>query len=514
MPDIRENHPSSNETTVHSANGQMAFQLPLAGSLYAKLAGILVLVILTMGLLYGFITFSVTHDYMQEINQQFNRDLANNLVGERDIVVDGRINTEALKQTFHDFMTVNPNIEIYLLDLDGNILSYSADPGKVKRQSVSLEPITAFFQGDLVPGDDPRSFTVQKAFSVTYIPTEANPEGYLYVVLRGEEFDQVNQALQDNYVIRYSLLSVIISLIVGLLLGLFLFYTVTRRLRNLSIAMHDFSQSGFSEAPDAELIDKKQQDEIGQLACRFEVMVNHTINQLRKLEEQDSLRRELVANVSHDLRTPLASMLGYIETLSIKDEVLDDEQRKAYLNIVSQHGKRLSRLIDDLFELAKFDAREITPALEVFSFSEFIYDVVQKFQGRAEDSRIELSLECPQEALLIKADIALIERVLDNLLGNAFNHTRPGDKILVRVSRLAEAVQIAVEDSGMGIQEDDLDKIFDRFYQADNKHREGRHAGLGLAIVKRILELHGREIGVTSSPGKGACFYFTLASEQ
>ncbi|MCU7801248.1 MAG: hypothetical protein KZQ70_14225 [gamma proteobacterium symbiont of Lucinoma myriamae] len=117
----------------------------LFASLYAKLAGILVLILLTMGFVYGFITFSVTHDYLQEITQKFNHDLAKNLVGERDIVVNGKINRQALKQTFHDYMTVNPNIEIYLLDLQGKILSYSADPGKVQLESVTLEPINAFF---------------------------------------------------------------------------------------------------------------------------------------------------------------------------------------------------------------------------------------------------------------------------------------------------------------------------------------------------------------------------------
>lgn len=493
---------------------QPLLRLPLMGSLYAKLASILVVIILTMGFVYGFITFSVTHDYMQEITQEFNRDLAANLVGERDIVVDGRINTQALEKTFHDFMTVNPNIEIYLLNLNGKILSYSADPGKVKRQSVSLEPIQAFFRGKLVPGDDPRSFSVQKAFSVTYMPSKENPEAYLYVVLRGEEFDLVNQALQDNYVIQYSLLSLLISLSVGLLLGLFLFYTITRRLRNLSVAMHDFTQSGFSEAPDARLTAQKHKDEIGQLARSFDVMAEHTIAQLRKLEDQDRLRRELIANVSHDLRTPLASLLGYLETLMIKGETLDDNSRQDYLKIVSQHGRRLSRLIDDLFELAKFDAREITPELEVFNFSEFIYDVVQKFQNRAEQAHIHLQLDCPREVLLVKADIALIERVLDNLLGNAFNHTRANDSININVLKLETEIQIRVQDSGLGIKSDDLPKIFERFYQAENKHRKGRHAGLGLAIVKRIVELHGSRIEVKSQVNVGTEFYFTLTLEN
>jgi signal transduction histidine kinase len=493
------------------------FLSSVIGSLYARLASILIIILLTMGLVYGFITFSVTHDYMQEITQEFNRELATKLVGERDIVVAGSINTEALKQTFHDFMTVNPNIEIYHLDMTGKILAYSADPGKVKLKRVSLEPIQAFLKGELVPGDDPRSFSARKAFSVTYMPDEKKPEGYLYVVLRGEEFDRVNQALQNNYIFRYSLLSLLISLIVGLLLGLFLFYTITRRLRNLSIAMHRFSQSGFSEKPD-NLTAVAVKDEIGQLTRSFDIMAEHTIAQLRKLEKQDKLRRELVANISHDLKTPLASMLGYVETMTIKGSSLDHGSRQKYLGIVMQHGQRLTRLVDDLFELAKLDAQDTVLHKESFSFSEFIYDVVQKFQNRAQQEGILLEMSCPKEILLVQADIALIERALDNLLANAFNYTDSGDTISILISRQnnpsGNQVLIQIKDTGTGIDATELSKIFDRFYQAGNKHRKGRHAGLGLAIVKRIVELHGQIISVKSEPGKGTCFYFTLPLEK
>jgi len=173
----------------------------------------------------------------------------------------------------------------------------------------------------------------------------------------------------------------------------------------------------------------------------------------------------------------------------------------------------LNQLIDNLFELAKFDAQEITPDLEVFNFSEFIYDVVQKFQNRAEQTDIKLLLHCSQEAVLVNADISLIERVIDNLLGNAFNHTTAGDSISIIVTQLNKdkELQIQVQDNGCGISESDLPKIFDRFYQAKNKHRKGTHAGLGLAIVQQIVALHKRQIEVKSQLGEGTQFTFTLA---
>jgi signal transduction histidine kinase len=207
-------------------------------------------------------------------------------------------------------------------------------------------------------------------------------------------------------------------------------------------------------------------------------------------------------------------MLGYLETLTLKGENLASEDRQKYLHIVSQHGQRLNRLIDDLFELAKFDAKEISLQKEVFSFSEFIFDVIQKFQHNAEKNDIRLVLKCPQEALLVDADIALIERVLDNLLSNAFSYTKPQDKIIIAVIKQPTEINVLIQDTGCGISQTDLPKIFSRSYQAENKHRKGMHAGLGLAIVKQIVELHQQKIEVSSQIGKGTQFRFSLLLEN
>ncbi len=158
-------------------------------TLYARLALVLVVLFISIGLLYALISTSSTRHYLQEVSQQFNKDLARNLVADRNLVEEGRLNEAALKETFHQYMVINPSIEIYLLDPAGNILSYSADPGKVKRRRVALGPIRAFLSGDQgypLLGDDPRSHDRHKAFSVTPVPSADNAQGYLYVVLRGE----------------------------------------------------------------------------------------------------------------------------------------------------------------------------------------------------------------------------------------------------------------------------------------------------------------------------------------
>jgi signal transduction histidine kinase len=452
--------------------------------------------------------------YLQEVNQSFNRDLARTLVADRKLVQEGRINQAALKETFHYYMAINPSIEIYLLDRNGTILSYSAEPGKVKRNSVSLKPIEAFLEDSAVYpllGDDPRSHERRKAFSVTPVPTEENPQGYLYVILRGEQFDSVDQAIQESYFLRLSAWAVVGSLVLGLLMGLVIFHVLTRRLRHLTQAMDHFQNSDFStEIPSLENPNTKPSDEIERLESTFGHMAKRIIVQLRELNRKDALRRELVAQVSHDLRTPLSSLHGYLETLQIKEQTLSPSKRAEYVAIALHHSKRLRRLVEELFELAKLDANEIQPHAEPFSVAELVQDVVLEFQLRAQRKGVDLTIKAPDALPFVNAEIRLIERVLENLLENALDHTSKGEEICVILHPIETVVSISVADTGCGIAGSDLPHIFDPFYQADNPHRGDHHAGLGLAIAKRIVELHGSDIKVNTEIEKGTTFTFEL----
>ncbi len=220
----------------------------MLNTLYAKLSLGLAILLIVIGLAYAFISNTITRNYLQQVNQQFNRNLARDLVADRNLVAEGRIDQRALAETFRQYMVINPSIEIYLLDTVGNILSYSADPGKVKRKRVSLDPIHSFLAMDEnypLLGDDPRSHDGKKAFSVTPVPNPQRPEGYLYVVLRGEQVEQVERMIRESYFLRMSGWAVAASLAFGLLVGLAVFRLLTRRLQRLSGVMEEFEHSRF-----------------------------------------------------------------------------------------------------------------------------------------------------------------------------------------------------------------------------------------------------------------------------
>jgi len=412
-------------------------------------------------------------------------------------------------------MVINPSIEMYLLDSNGTIMAFSAPSQKVKRSKIALEPIKIFLtEADAFPilGDDPRDLKREKVFSVAPIPLHGVPTGYLYIVLGGEEYDSAVEMLQGSYILRLSLWAAAAGLMFALLAGLLLFNVLTRRVRQLASTMEMFAKSNFSEQVPLALDDRPSNwnhDEIDQLKTTFNRMAQRIQQQVATLKETDTLRRELVANVSHDLRTPLASLHGYLETLLMKTGTLTAEAQRPFLDIAIKQSDRLRQLVEKLFELAKLDSHEAQINHEPFSLAELVQDVAQKFRLAAETKQIKLQTRFLADIPFVTADIGLIERVLENLIQNALRYTPAGGTISVALSHKATAVAVQISDTGCGIPEQDLPHIFDRFYRGDQQQRSDG-AGLGLAITKRILELHGSTLEAQSTLNVGTTVTFQL----
>jgi two-component system OmpR family sensor kinase len=483
-------------------------------SLYAKLAIALLGLLALVGGLLVIVSVMSTELYQQEANQKLNRTLAELIVSERDLMRDHRVNDTAVKNVFSMLMEVNPSIEVYLLDPRGMILSFSAEPGKVKRRDVDLGPVRDFLEGERtypILGDDPRSPGRKKIFSAARIPRTGPLEGYLYVILGSESYDTVLQKLQGSYILRLSLWVTVVSLLVAAGAGLVLFAYLTRRLRRLSAAMTAYAEGTAFGALDLPGANRDRSDEIGRLTETFRSMAGRIEQQVASLRNADALRRELVAGVSHDLRTPLATLQGYIETLLMRDSVLSPDERRQYLETAIRHCVHLSELVAGLFDLAKLETGEMRIRRESFSIGELVQDVVQKFQLAGRERNVKVSTNADGAVPSVFADIALIERVLENIIENAVRYTPPGGSVNVLLRSGAGSVDITVSDTGVGIPAEDLPYIFDRYYRSGRGPQDGTgHAGLGLAIVRKILVLHGVDISVSSEPGKGTAFTFGL----
>lgn len=243
-------------------------------------------------------------------------------------------------------------------------------------------------------------------------------------------------------------------------------------------------------------------DEIGQLADSF----NQMVDDLQKLEE---LRRGFIANVSHELRTPMTSIQGFIE--GILDGTIPADRQNYYLAIVKDETNRLNRLVNDLLDLAKMEAGEITLNIKPFDINELIRICVIKLETLITSKNLEIEANFEVDNLFVSADKDSIERVIINLLHNAVKFSNENGEIILETVKNKDKVLISVKDSGIGIDETEKKRIWDRFFKSDkSRGKDKTGTGLGLAIVKNILSEHKQDIWVESEIGSGTKFTFSL----
>ena len=484
-------------------------------NVYSKLAAVLLALFALVGVVSIVGTLHFFQLYNQEANQRLNQPLARHLADQNLLSSFADAKPERLRSMFDMQMIINPSIQIYLLDATGRIVAFSAAPGDVKTDKVALGPIRAFIDHSVrfpVYGDDPREPGTQRIFSVAPIPGNGAPEGYLYVVLAGARNAGLSSLLQQSDIVPIAAGVAGLSVLLALLVGLGIFAVMTRKLERLAKVMDGFQGGDFSIQAAALPVPKRPDgDEIDRLATTFSEMASRITTQLHTLRQNDQLRRELVANVSHDLKTPIATLQGYVDTLLLKDAALSPDDRLSYLAIASRSCQRLGKLVGDLIELAKLEAHEITLRPEPFSVGELVQDAAQKFELNAAQKQVRLQLEFPERLPYVAADIGLIERVLENLIGNALTHTSAGGSVRLGVTVDGAEAQVHISDTGCGISKEDLPHVFERFYRVSRADwDQGAHAGLGLAITKSILDLHGSKLSVDSVLGVGTAFHFTL----
>ena len=557
--------------STHAAHSAHAPVLPLWRRLHVRAALVTVPLLLALGTAMYLLVQHYSALTALEAGQRMNLGLARFVVEHQPpglIDSQGRPDTERMKALGHNVMAINPAVEAYLLDASGHVLAHALEglqgPDPVGAQ-VALGPLRELLDaqagdaqaggaqrggpdsggrsGPLAPtarfpvfGSDPLAAAQPNTFSVAAIGAAQAPAGYLYIVLNGRMAQRIAASLSNSQALRAMAMAVAVATALAAMVLWLAWRQLTRPLRQLTDELRAFRDEPRSGA------DAGTGDEISVLRSAVQALRQRIALQFTRLEDADRQRRELVSNISHDLRTPLSSIRGYVETVLLRADVLDGPARTQHLRTALRHVDLLGKRIGDLFELSKLDAGRIEPRREVFCLAELLQDVVQNYRLTAQERNVHIALSAGSQAQArVVADIALIERVLQNLIDNALRHTPAGGTVTLALEGRGEFVEISVSDNGRGIEPAHLPHIFERYWRAAGtpdvvgvagmagvaggvgvadaadvalaSHAggaAGNTSGLGLAIVKRIVELHGSRVRVRSDFARGTRFDFRL----
>ena len=299
-------------------------------------------------------------------------------------------------------------------------------------------------------------------------------------------------------VLAYFAVSGAVAMAAAVVLIYFLSGRLSNPLKQIGYAASRISNGEFDKR-----VNIKSGGEVGELAKAF----NQMAAALQNIEE---MRRGFIANVSHELRTPMTSIRGFIE--GILDGTIPKEKQDHYLTIVRDETNRLNRLVNDLLDLARMEAGETKLTPSVFDINELLRQCVIKLEALLLEKGLIVDADFEEEEIPVSADPDAIERVVYNLMHNAIKFTPAGGKISLITRKHKDLAEVTIKDTGIGIEPEELDMIWDRFYKSDkSRSRDKTGTGLGLAIVRNIINEHGQTIRAESKTGEGTAFIFTLA---
>jgi len=485
--------------------------MSLPRTLFGRLLLVFLLfgVVMTAALLY---VMQVSHQQFHlEFDQTVNRDLARQYVASNFLLTDRRLTASTLHEGIKKLAAANPEIDVYLLDDSGSIVASSVPESDRRKARVDMQPIREFVAGVAPPilADNPRQAGSKDVFSAAPFHVADCPADYLYLILGRTEDAPGASRLRNTFAVREGAGVIMLAAGLSVALSLFFLRLLTRKLSVLEQTMARFESP--SAGPGGVAPRQRGGDEIDRLEILFGDLAARIEAQMAQLQSVDAARREMLANLSHDLRTPITTLLAHLESLQMDESPLSQPERREYVAVAMRQGKRVAQLVEQLLEAAKLEARQIVANPEPFPIGELLQDVAQKFALVARERGVAVEVDAAAATTMVTGDFALLERVLDNLIDNALRHTPTGGRVTVQSEVQGERVRVSVTDTGSGLTREEAERAFERFYRGDpGRSSSSGQSGLGLAIVKSILELHGSDIAVNSQPGRGASFHFEL----
>lgn len=455
----------------------------LAGYLMYGLIGFVIIAVFTYQITFHFLTRREAASLYREaalISTNYAQNYFNQSITPEDL--QGQLST----------LSAYLSGQIWIMNTRGAILlNTSGELGA--EETIADFDVTDFGNNYYQIGNFYHHFSTE-TISV-FSPITVNYKVLGYVIIHKPIGSLVSLANSLSHISYETLALLFIAAFIVLILFTYLVYIPIRKITRGAEA---YASGNFETK-----IDVHSNDEIGYLAASL----NYMANELKTLEED---QRKFVSNVSHDFRSPLTSIKGYVE--AILDGTIPAEMQEKYLNIILFETERLNKLTQSLLELNKFGSHGMMLDIAHFDINHTIKTTVQTFEGICTQKRISFNLILTGEQLFVSADMSKIQQVLYNLIDNAIKFSHADSTITIETTEKNEKVFLSVKDNGIGIPSDCIKKIWERFYKTDlSRGKDKKGTGLGLSIVKEIIQAHGENIDCISTEGVGTEFIFTLS---
>lgn len=461
---------------------------------------IIVIMILLIGLFIGLASYT-TYATQKVLVEEKQSNLINeaNLLSEQTIssYIQGITSLEYLQIRFNEFEdTLKTSVWFFAAGGEmiaaSNLNNYINLPANIKNLDSDINLAKGFTQ----TGNFYGIFNSTMISIGVPIFTEEEQKGYLILHTSMTELD----SLQDNMLSIMYMPFLVMLLVVGIVLA-YLSGTVLRPIAKINNTAREYAKGNFEVRTGV-----KRQDEIGELSDSLEYMAS-------ELSKLDEYRKNFIANISHDFRSPLTSIKGYLEAML--DGTIPIEKYSRYLNIVLNESKRLTKLTTGLLELNDFDTYGPILKRQNFDIVDVIRETRNTVEGLCEEKRIDFRLKCPAEHTIVYADKMKIGQVVYNLIDNAIKFSPEKSRIIVTVYDKNGKIFVSVKDEGPGIEKDKQNRVWDRFYKTDpSRGKDKQGTGLGLSITREIIKAHGENINLISTEGAGSEFVFTLTGEN
>lgn len=478
------------------------------GSLRRRLVLLLALLLMAWGTFVAGLAWRVATTHEHEALQRLSYGLAEHIAQHWPELGGGSPDDPGARQELlRMLMTVNPGIQVYVLDPAGRVQNYIGEPGMVRQHQIDKTALNRFLGGAPLPlyGTDPMGGDNVRLFSVAMFPAKAGTAGYLYIVLDGAPRSAVAARLSQEPIWRGVAWAAVAGLLVALLAGALAVRALTRPLQRLAAAMGQLDLLKPSLAADVPPVTAPvgATHEVAALTRSFNTMAQRLSTQHDQAQRHAAAHREVIANVAHDLRTPLTALHGHLEAL--RAGTSRPQQAAQHVATALAQSDKLRRLTQQLFELATLQSMEQVLHSERFRLDELVADAVQKFGLLDPAGRVTLTGQ-PPGPVELDGDLHLIERALTNLIDNAVRHSPSAQAVQVSMRCSEVEVAVVVEDSGPGLPPelqqrlDAGDSVRD---PALRRHTGGGMGGLGLAIAQRIATLHGGRLHTLPAPKGG-----------